>query len=276
MATPGRFLMPVGLLLVQAVLAFPATARAELITLPGYDIARLDYTGYETFHDLNGNHIADAGDFFDGIVKFQSIKNAAGTIDLSGQLANKELTAAFRFSVIGGSSSSGHIEFGLLPPDFFRLYVGTGATMNWDPTAPDAVPRATDGDLWLAILPGPFFESVNDRQPSGATLNRAWMNVAINNTGYGLAMVPFPTLLGEDPTHTYQGQVHGDHAVQMYFENSVAGPSNVPGFTFQIFGPVFLEAVPEPSTLTLAGLGALGLLGYARRRGAVLRRQKLS
>ena len=111
-----------------------------------------------------------------------------------------------------------------------------------------------------------FFESVNDRQPSGATLNRAWMNVSTNNTDYGLAAVLFPTLLGEDPTHTYQGQTEGDHAVQLYFENHVAGLSDVPGFTFRIFGPVFVEAVPEPSTLTLASLGALGLLGYVQRR----------
>jgi hypothetical protein len=258
----------VGAILIQGVLASPAATRAASISLPVGQIARLDYTGFETFHDLNSNGIADAGDFFDGIVQFQSIKNATGTIDLSGQLATQELTGNFRFSVIGGSSISGHIEFGLLPTDFFRLFVGTGATKNYDPTAPDAVARATDGVPWLSILPGGFFESVNDRPPGGATLNRAWMSVATNATGYGLVAVPFPTLLGEDPSHTYLGASHGDHAVQMYFENSVSGSSTVPGFTFSIFGPIFLDAVPEPSSLTLAGLGGLTLLGHGwwRRR----------
>ena len=118
------------------------------------EIARLDYTGYEAFHDLNSNGVADAGDYFDGIALFPSIKNATGTVDLSGQLATEELTANFRFSVIGGSSSSGHIEFSLLPNDFFRLYVGTGVTKNYDPTVPDVIARATDGQLWLAVLPG--------------------------------------------------------------------------------------------------------------------------
>jgi hypothetical protein len=265
----------VGLLLVLAALVFPGAARAALITLPTGQIAQLNYTGYETFHDQNHNSIADAGDYFDGIFNIRSITNAPGTLDLSGQLADRELTGAFRFTVIGGSSSSGHFEFGLLPGDFFRLYVGTGATKNWDPTAPDAVARATDGQLWLAIEPGVFFESVNDRQPSGATLNRAWMNVSTNNTAYGLAAEMFPTLLGEDPTHTYQGLTEGDHAVQAYFENHVAGLSDVPGFTFQIFGPVYVAAVvPEPSTLTLASLGALGLLVHARRRRVARGRQE--
>lgn len=264
--------MIIGAVLAGGVLGSPVTARAELITLPVGEIARLDYTGLETFHDLNGNGVADAGDFFDGIVQFRSIGTATGTVDLSGQLAAAELTAQFRFSVIGGSSSSGHIEFGLLPEDFFRFYVGTGVTKNYDPTAPDALARATDGPLWLAILPGGFFESVNDRLLNGATLNRAWMDLATNHTGYGFAAVPFPTLLGEDPSHTYLGASRGDHAVPFYFENRVAGRSPVPGFTFSIFGSAFVLAVPAPSSLTLGGIALLMGLGgaWGRPRSATV------
>jgi hypothetical protein len=256
-----------GASLLQAVLGFPAVAHADLITLPTGGIARLDYIGFETFHDVNGNGVVDAGDFFDGIILVTSITNASGTVDLSSQLATRELTGHFRFTVIGGSSLAGHFEFGLTAADFFQLYVGTGPTKNWDPTAADAVARATDGDLWAAVLPGVFFESVNDRLPNGATLNRAWMNLTTNNTGYDFTPEPFPTLLGLDPTHTYLGEMKGDNVVQAFFENSVAGPSTVPGFTFSIFGSVFVEAnIPEPSTLALTGLGLLSLLGYAWRR----------
>jgi hypothetical protein len=274
MMTTRRVLVFVAVILAQAAFGILATARAQLITLPANEITVLDYTGQETFHDLNTNGVADTGDFFDGIFRFNSIRNAAGTVDLSSQLATRELTAQFRFSVVGGSSGPPlrHIEFDLLPTDFIRLFVGTDATRNYDETASDAVARATDGQPWLSVLPGTFFESVNDPvatfPPPFITFNRAWMDVTENNTGYGLASLPFRTLLGQDAIHTFQGETHGDHVSEAVFNNRVSGFSTIPGFTFNIFGSFSVEAVPEPSSLTLAGLAGLSLLGYSWRRAA--------
>src|SRR3954468_16974707 len=100
MTTARRLLVLAGATLTLGSLGIPVPTRAALITLPVGQIARLDYTGNELFHNVNGNGAADAGDFFTGIVQFQSIRNATGTVDLSNQLADKELTAAFSFSIV--------------------------------------------------------------------------------------------------------------------------------------------------------------------------------
>jgi hypothetical protein len=262
MIRPSPFLACATLILTILVPVSATTAGP--IVLPTNGITKLGYTGYETFHDVNGNGVVDAGDNFDGIFQLQSITNPAGTVDLSGQLGQAEITGSFLFTVIGGSSTSGHIEFGLPTGNFFSLFVGQGATKNYDPSAPDAVARATDGLPWFSIQSGTFFESVND-VINGAPLNRAWMNYTSNNTGYTLASEPFPTLLGEDPTHTYMGVTKGDNIVQVYFENSSAR-SDLPGYTFKINGPIYLQAVPAPPSIVLGATGLLGLAKFARRR----------
>lgn len=236
-----------------------SAAYAMPITLPLNEITRLSYAGEERFNDTNGNHAIDAGDYCEGIASFQSIVGMSSGTDLSSQLASKEITVHFKFSVTAGSGASGHLEFALLPGDFFSAYVGQGATKNYDPNAADAIARASDGTLWLDVRPGTAFESVNDRQPNGSTLNRAWMEITANGTGYTLASALFPTFLGEDPTHLYDGTVRGDIPSQLYFENNVAGYSTAPGFTFHIFGPVYVKAVPAPATWSLLFLGVAGL-----------------
>lgn len=231
---------------------------APLIVLPAGEVARMSYAGHELFIDTNRNSLADTGDVFEGIAIITRIQGAASGTDFSAQLMDKELTSRFRFSIIDHSSDFSHLEFGLLPGDFFSFYVGQGSTKNFDPSAPDAVARASDGQFWLGIQPGLFFESVNDRQPDGTTLNRAWADVTINNTGFLLDSDFLRTILGRDAQHIAAGQPHGDHAVQAIFDNRIAGFSPfAPQFTFSIFGEFDVFAVPEPATwlLVLTGMG---------------------
>jgi hypothetical protein len=179
-----------------------------------------------------------------------------------------ELTSRFRFTITAHSPNFAHLEFGLLTGDFFNLYVGAGPSKNFDPSAADAFARASDGEFWFGIQPGVFFESVNDRQPNGSTLNRAWADASVNNTNYILQFADIRTLLGSDALHTFEGQAHGDHSVQAIFDNRVSGLSPfAPNFTFSIFGELDLLAVPEPTSLLLVmtGLGLFGL-GVTRRR----------
>jgi hypothetical protein len=229
---------------------------APLIVLPVGEITRLSYAGQEFFDDRNGNHLPDRGDVFKGVVNITRIQGAASGADFSPQLADNELTGRFHFSIIDQSSDFSHLEFGLLPGDFFNFYVGQGPTKNFDPSASNAYDRASDGQFWLGLQPGGVFESVNDRQPNGSTLNRAWADISVNNTGYLLETDLLRTILGRDAQHMVGSQSHGDHSTQAIFDNQVAGPSSFPSqFTFNIFGEFDIFAVPEPPTQLLVLLG---------------------
>jgi hypothetical protein len=243
-----------------ALLCLADVSSGQPIALPVGDLTVVNYSGYETVHHVNGNISIGLGDVFDGIFQAQSIRNTQGTVDLSPQLSFTELTGAFQFH-ISAASSSAHLEFA---PDFFRLFAGTGASRNFDPAAANAVTRATDGVPWLQILPGGFFESVNDPF-NGAPRNQAWLDVTSNFTGYNLAPAPFATLLGRDPTHLYNGMLQGDHFIQAYFEDFPT-PSDLPNYSFQIHGQLYLNPVPEPSGIVLMISGLVVVGGYLLRK----------
>jgi hypothetical protein len=108
-----------------------------LITLPTGEITHLNYSGQELFVDKNNNKRPDVGDVFEGVVSISQISGATSGADFSDQLADKEITSHFRFSVTGNSSDFRHLEFGLLPGDSFNLFVGQGSSKNFDPSASD-------------------------------------------------------------------------------------------------------------------------------------------
>ena len=235
-------------------------SSGQPIALPVGDVAVLNFSGYESVHHVNGNTSIGLGDVFDGIFQVESIRNTHGTVDLSPQLSFTELTGAYQIHV-SAASPPAHLEFA---PDFFRLFVGTGPSRNFDPAAANAVTRATDGVPWLEVLPGGFFQSVNDPF-NGAPRNRTWLDMTSNFTSYNLARAPFASLLGRDPTHLYDGLLQGDHFVQAYFEDFPV-PSDLSDYSFQIHGQIYLNPVPEPSGIVLMMSGLVVLGGYLLRR----------
>jgi hypothetical protein len=251
--------------LALSIQAAPSRSMAGPIDLIPGDITQLAYTGYETFHNVEGLGAVVPGDYFDGIFQVQAITNPGGSINLSGQLAQVQLTGYFRFTVTGGSSSSGHIEFGLNPGDGFSFYVEPAGVNAFNPSSPNAVALATSGTPWLALQPGSFFDSVND-VTNGVPLNRTWADIALNQTGYGFGLDTFATQLGVDPTHTYNGVKLGDDVVQAFFENHSAA-SDLAGYTYKINGDVYVNAIPapEPASLLLVATGLLGSLVTHRR-----------
>src|SRR5687768_11808266 len=191
----ARWIVGLGLGLLGLISPSQAT---PLLILPTGEITRVSYTGDEVFNDVNGNGLLDTGDVLEGVAAARRIQGATSGTDFSGQLADMELTSHYRFSVIDHSSDFAHVEFGLLPGQFFNFYVGQGAAKNFDTSSPDAFARASDGELWLSIRPESFFESVNDKKADGTMLNRGWANAAINRTGYTLNDDLLRTILGKD------------------------------------------------------------------------------
>lgn len=238
-----------------------------LIVLPVGEITRVSYTGHDVLFDMNRNGQPDTGDIFEGIAIATQIQGTATGIDFSNQLADAELTSHYRFSVVGHSADFNHLEFDLLPGQFLNFHVGQGMAKNFDPSLPDAFARASDGDLWLSIKPGPLFENVTDIQPDGRPLNRGWANVSVNNTGYVLDQDLFRTILEKDSLHESRGRIHGDHLAQMIFDDRLTGPSEFfPRFTFAYSGEFHVFAVPEPSTWLLLLIGAGAGLRFRRSR----------
>jgi hypothetical protein len=79
-----------------------------------------------------------------------------------------------------------------------------------------------------------------------------------NSTG-AIVGTPFPVSLGTTVTVPV-----GATQLQLGINDDIFS-DNRGSFTFTVTGPAF-SAVPEPSTLTLAGLAGLALSGYASRR----------
>ncbi len=220
----------------------------RLIQLPIGEMSKLTYDGEEYHYDNNNNGIPDEGDVMEGIAIITGIRGVDSEQNYSHQLNTREITVVFRFTITAGSIYPlGHIDFSLVEGDFFRLYVGPGHSKNYNPLAADAWERAADGSLWISLEPEAFFESVNDVQSDGSTLNRAWANLANNQTGYVFVESLFPTRLGLDPSHVFDGQPRGDIPSQLYFENFIDGASANPDYTFAISGHFYVEAASEES-----------------------------
>jgi hypothetical protein len=114
-------------------------------------------------------------------------------------------------------------------------------------------------------LGGAFTTEVNGGPASSANPDLAAGNLLetlgnFNGSGFFTTDLFFGTIFAPNGSITtgFQSNVIGSLVGQTIDSSS----TNVTGVAYEGFA----APVPEPSTLTLAGLGALGLLGYGRRR----------
>lgn len=250
------------------MLVISAGAHAVPIQLPTDQVTKMKYTNFENFIEQNQTPGVQAGDAVAGILQLTSVGTIGQPNLLNGQLVTKEITGQFHLTIVGGSVATNHLDFGLTGPgDFLRLYVGQGATYNWDPTN---IATATDGNLWLEVNASTFYEGVGDitGPASGETFNKNWANFSVNNSGYWFTPQFFGALTGDPTAHTYLGPVHGDHLVDTLFNSRLFVPSGVSGWAFRSEDPMYVWAtIPEPGTLGLLGAGLLGIgLAYRRRK----------
>lgn len=278
-------------LITLAVLAFSGVAYAQPIELFTDQLNKLKFTNYENViqgtNEGNDLTAIDTGDSIVGVLNVTSINNFSSSADLNPQLQTSELTGAFQISVVGGYqpialiAQVGHLDFALTGTDYLKLFVGTGATKNWDTT----VANATDGDPWLAVTTAStYYEGVSDTVSIiSDTVNKNWANIdpGANNTGYIIVPQSYATTAGENTVHYKDvnnngvldigiDTIEGDHFVDLFFASRLFINTDplVPDWTFRSEDPLYLyaTAVPEPSTLLLLGAGLVGLGLTARRR----------
>lgn len=79
---------------------------------------------------------------------------------------------------------------------------------------------------------------------------------------------PVTDLVGVNfPTFSSASAITVDQGIFLNGTGGLAFATSNPGTANGVFGPNFkIHAIPEPSTLLLAALGLLGLLGFTRRR----------
>lgn len=87
------------------------------------------------------------------------------------------------------------------------------------------------------------------------------IDILINGVSTGQTNGGFVVMTSFDVTSDF---VHGTNTLDFVFANAGAGPTGlrVDGIT----GVYFTNAIPEPTSLALASLGLLGLLGWRRRK----------
>jgi hypothetical protein len=256
----------------------------ELLTESG-EINKLKFVNYENFFESETGtpDMVDEGDWFEGIFKVQSISNIPGSKDLTSQLNDIELTGHFKFSVVGGSRplfGAGHTDLALLgnglggggTTDFLRFFTGSGSAMNWDPSAgvTEAIAKATDGELWLEVMPTEFYEGITDYITSSFNFSQSWADVTTNNTGYTILPQLYPAVFDSMYSgHTYNGESHNKtlHETDLYFTSHTSG-SDIEGWQIRSEDPLYIAVAPEPlsSVLFLSGGAVLGFTVYRRQK----------
>jgi hypothetical protein len=263
-------------------------------------VFRADVNG--DYHELdysdtnNPPNPLQAGDIFVGIISVQNITNQGNTIwssnpgidELSGIFAEQITdidTASQPGSVIidlGYASSSSFttlggatFDTGLAANEMMRIYTDTGATaFTANQGEVGDVANAVDGALWL---------SLGDNQ-DGTANEYAWSLI----TPFGTALDAFSgesymgqSVLGGSaaasitgaPLLNDPGEDRYNTDVQFYTNSELEGNDGYTGFPngysawpFQSNDPAFINAVPEPGTIFLLGLGLIGISAFARKR----------
>lgn len=237
-------------------------------TLPTYEPAKLKFNNFEKWTDVNGSGWVDAGDIITGIFDVTTISNVTGS-NITWQPVPDELTGYFRLTVAYGSMDpalGAQAAFTLGPTDVIASFYDT--TRDWDPTAPDAIARATDGDLYFAILGADLIEGLSTDFMPGQTQMNWWADLTANGTGYTFLSQLWPEVLGigafPHPV-PFPPYFHpGGHTSELYLEGSLY-TYGLYGWDFRSEDPAYVWAIPEPGTILLLGAGLIGL-GVLRRR----------
>ena len=202
-----------------------------VVVVEGYTKApastiEIQFSGLDMVYD--GSNIYDAGGYNQGDVDPLTTVTYLVDGSLSGtQVANIDVD--FRFGpIIGVPTTGGTVNTGSDPSGFFDLLVpGIGLTLDL-------------GDVSVTYLPLGFADLV-------------FVGSLAAVSGQSL---PYGLIIGDDVSVSFSAQI-----------NTISDDGTyITDFTASGTGEVSGPQVPEPSTLALLCMGALGLLACARRR----------
>jgi len=200
---------------------------------------------------LFNNYPGDAGNH--GFVGVSSPTVLAGEFKMGGQAYTLDSATVYPINTSGGGPLTSNALLYLYSDDVIhnRPLANTGVTMAFTPTGGGPNP--------VTISAAQGFHALTFAPTTPVTLQP--------NTGYWLALSfdnPSATSLGEAADNTLASGIAAIRAASRSFDNGVTWNAADTGSSWPM--TISGTAVPEPGSLTLLGLAAIGWVRYWRRR----------